>query len=407
MQNSLEAVTFFIVNIIRINQQLMKSLITILLVVVFPFMSNGQNRTVEDVLNQQELKKKRYRLDAGYLDAIVINMSFGESAVVSMMDKANLKNASVFQVDIVFTDYPKNIDLNHLNKQRILKALEARRDLVIDKNVTWKLIRQMDCESEAEAKTLFHGVVIHYKKGQTERVRQTDKAFYDSILPKNDSVPVGKEQLKQFKDTTVTTVFRRNKQWKNATVVADVTGSMSPYISQLALWFLYKLNHKEVTNLVLFNDGDDLKNELKITGKTGGIYTKSTNNYRDFVDVLQLATSRGFGGDLQENAVEAILKAQELYPNSTEIIFIADNYAPIRDAELISNIKIPVRVVLCGTQLFANPHYLNLARKTGGSVHSMEQDLVDLSKLVEGKTFLFNRQMYIFKNGEIIPYERT
>lgn len=385
----------------------MKFLIIILSVTVLPLISNGQKRTVETILSQQEVKKKRYRLDAGYLDAIVINMSFGESAVVSMMDKANLKDASVFQIDIVFTDYPKNVDLNNLNKQRILKALEARKDLVIDKNVTWKLIRQMDCESEAEAKTLFHGVVIHYKKGQTEKVRETDRAFYDSILPKNDSVVVKTEQLKQFRDTTVTAVFRRNKQWKNATVVADVTGSMSPYISQLALWFLYKLNHKEVTNLVLFNDGDDLKNELKITGKTGGIYTTSTNNYRDFVDLLQLTTSRGFGGDIQENVVESILKAQEIYPDSKEIIFIADNYAPIRDEQLIFKIKIPVRVVLCGTQLFANTQYLNLARKTGGSVHSIEQDLIDLSKLVEGKTFLFNRQMYIFKNGDIIPYERT
>lgn len=382
----------------------MKFLIASLLFLAVPLFSSGQDRTVETILSQPEIKKKRYRLDAGYLDAIVINMSFGESAVVSMMDKANLKEATVFQVDIVFTDYPKGVDLNGLNRQRIMKALEARKDLVVDQNVTWKLIRQMDCESEAEAKTLFHGVVIHYKKGQTEKVRETDQVFYDSILPKSDSVPVEKEQLKQFRDTTVIAVFRRNKQWKNATVVADVTGSMSPYISQLALWFLYKLNHKEVTNLVLFNDGDDLKNELKITGKTGGIYAKSTNNYRDFVDVLQLATTNGFGGDIQENAVEAILKAQELYPDSKEIILIADNYAPMRDTELISKIKIPVRVVLCGTQLFANRHYLNLAKQTGGSVHSIEQDLINLSRLVEGKTFLFNRQMYIFKNGEILPY---
>jgi len=385
----------------------MHSFVALLLLVVLPLVVTGQKRTVETILNQQEVKKKRYRLDAGYLDAIVINMSFGEAAVVSMMDKANLKEATVFQVDIVYTDYPKGVDLNNLNKQRILKALEARKDLVIDKNVTWKLIRQMDCGSEAEAKTLFHGVVIHYKKGQTEKVRETDQVFYDSILPKSDSVPAKAEQLKQFRDTTVTAVFRRNKQWKNATVVADVTGSMSPYISQFALWFLYKLNHKEVTNLVLFNDGDNLKNELKVPGKTGGIYTKSTDNYRDFVELLQLTTSMGFGGDLQENAVEAILKAQELYPDSKEIIFIADNYAPIRDAGLISNVKKPVRVVLCGTHLFANSQYLNLARKTGGSVHSMEQDLIDLSKLVEGKVFTFNRQMYIIKNGEIIPYERT
>ena len=374
---------------------------------MLPIVSVAQSRTINDILSQKEVKKKRYQLETVYLDAIVINMSFGESAVISMMDKANLKDADVFQVDVVYTDYPREIDLNNLNRQRIVKVLEARKDLVLNERVNWRLIRQMDCKSEAEAKTLFHGIVIHYRPAQGAKIFGMEQHYYESVLPKNDSITIKKEVFKQFRDSTVVAVLGRNKQWKSSTVVTDVTCSMSPYVSQLVLWFLYKLNHKETTNFVLFNDGDGKPNHMKIIGKTGGLYSESINDYGDLLILLNAATSKGCSGDSEENGIEAILKAQELFPNSKEIIFIADNYADMRDFELISKIKTPVRVILCGTHFFVNTQYLELAMKTGGSVHSIEQDLFDLSKLVEGKTFTFNRQMYIFKNGKIIPFKNT
>lgn len=367
----------------------------------------AQSRTIDELLNQKEIKKQRYRLESGYLDAVVINMSFGESAIISMMDKANLKDADIFQIDVVYSDYPKGIDLNNLNRQRINKTLEARKDLITNQQITWRLIRQMDCKSEADAKTLFHGIVIYYRPAQGAKLYSYEKAYFDSVLPKNDSIAIKRNVFKQFQDSTVVAVISRNKQWKNSTIVSDVTCSMSPYVSQLLLWFLYKINHKEKTNIVFFNDGDGKPNHLKVIGNTGGLYNKTTDKYEEVLTLLNDAISKGCSGDSHENGVEAILKAQELYPNSKEILFVADNYAPLRDSELIAQIKIPVRVILCGSQLFTNIQYLQLAMKTGGSIHTIEQDLFDLSKLVEGKTFKFNRQTYIFKNGEISLLKQT
>lgn len=123
----------------------------------------SQNRTIDDIIHQQEVKRNHYFLKTTSLEAIVINMPFGESTVISMMDKANLKDAEIYQVDVVYSDYPKGMDLMKLNKQRITKALEARKDLVSNETIHWQLIRQMGCKNEAEAKTLFHGVVIHYR----------------------------------------------------------------------------------------------------------------------------------------------------------------------------------------------------------------------------------------------------
>lgn len=205
--------------------------VTLLISLMVPMVLAAQSRTVNDILNQKEVKKKRYKLETGYLDAVVINMSFGQSAVVSMMDKANLKDADVYQIDVVFTNYPRGMDLNDLNRQRILKALEARKDLISNERINWQLIRQMDCHSEAEAKTLFHGVVIHYRPTQNAKLFSSEQQYYDSILPKNDSTKIKREVFKQFPDSTVVAVMHRNKQWKNSTIVADVTCSMSPYVN--------------------------------------------------------------------------------------------------------------------------------------------------------------------------------
>lgn len=384
----------------------MRALIILLLAAIGCTAQTVAARNIDDILNQREVKVPFYRFSKTYLDAVVINMSFGESAIISIMDKDKLKDAQIVQVDVVYTDFPKGMELQELNRQRIRKAQEVRKDLVTDENIQWRLIRQVSCQSEAEAKTLFHGVIIYYRGAQTPQLAYTEKEYYKRILPEKGSSSVKQEQFRQFSDSTVIAVFRRNAQWKNTTIVADATCSMSPYIGQILLWFLYKINTRETSNIVMFNDGDGIPNHFKIIGKTGGIYSKSTSKYDDLLELLDTTTAKGCSGDAQENGVEAILKAQKQYPQSREIIFIADNYADMRDFSLIPQIKIPVRVVLCGTHFGVNRQYLELARKTGGSIHTMEQDLYDLSKIAEGKTFVIGKQAFIIREGKIEPLSR-
>lgn len=358
-------------------------------------------RIIDEILGQKEIPIQSYRILPGYLEAIVINMEFGGSNVTSMMNKAQLKNANIIMVDLVYSDFPKGIDMNELNKNRIKSALETKTDLVSNENIKWRLLRQMGCTEEAQAKILFHGIVIYYLPEQNAALYEAEKDYY-SLLPKNDSLKIENKIFKQFKDSTVVAAFRRNQsKWTNTTIVTDVTCSMSPYVSQIILWFLYKFNDKVETNITLFNDGDGKKNELKVIGSTGGIYTLKTKDYNELFKLFTTATSKGCSGDTQENGIEAILRTQESYPNTKEIIYIADNYAPLRDISLLEKVKIPVRVVLCGTQININQELMNLAKMTNGSIHTMEQDLYDLSKLAEGKIFEFNHKKFIIKNGNI------
>ena len=87
---------------------------------------------------------------------------------------------------------------------------------------------------------------------------------------------------------------------------------------------------------------------------------------------------KGSGGDIPENNIEAMLKAAQEYPDFQEMILIADNNACIRDYIISDSIRWPLRIILCGTKNGINPMYLNLALKTKGSIHTIEEDIYSL-----------------------------
>ena len=77
-------------------------------------------------------------------------------------------------------------------------------------------------------------------------------------------------------------VLDRKKEWKNKIVVTDVTGSMSPYTTQLLLWYKLHETEKDVNQFVFFNDGNMTPDDKKVIGATGGIYScegKAGYNY--------------------------------------------------------------------------------------------------------------------------------
>lgn len=178
---------------------------------------------------------------------------------------------------------------------------------------------------------------------------------------------------------------------------------MSPYIAQFLLWHQLNLhNENSNSNFIFFNDGDTKLDHLKQVGNTGGIYEISTTKYHFLEDKIREAMRGGSGGDGPENNVEACMEGLKLYPQCSEIIMIADNWAVPRDISLISKIKIPIHIVLCGAGMGANVEYLNLARATGGSVHTIEEDIQKLATMNEGETITINKVTYKIINGKFV-----
>lgn len=208
-------------------------------------------------------------------------------------------------------------------------------------------------------------------------------------------------------DTTTSVVFnvlKRNKKWNNKLIVADLTGSMYPYAQQVSTWMkLHFMKDTTSQNFAFFNDGDKKRDEDKKIGATGGVYHCKAKTVEELVATMEITIKKGQGGDAPENVVEAIIYGLNKSGKVDDVILIADNWAKVRDIKMLARVKVPVRVVLCGVYegMEINEDYLNIAYKTKGSVHTIEQDITDLMKQGKDKKFNINGVDYIIKNGSI------
>ncbi|RPD49632.1 VWA domain-containing protein [Hymenobacter sediminis] len=199
----------------------------------------------------------------------------------------------------------------------------------------------------------------------------------------------------------VTRVMQRHPEWSKEVVVTDATGSMFPYTYDLLAWLQLSALEDPKT-FVFFNDGNDQPDKDKRVGKTGGFHHVKTDSYEAIKNKLIETMKAGGGGDAPENDAEALLYAQQLAgPDaSPDLILIADNYTFPRDAKLLKNTTAQVRIILCGVRDYINPKYLALARQHGFTLHTIEGDIENLSKLLEGETITIQGQQYqVTKDG--------
>jgi hypothetical protein len=207
--------------------------------------------------------------------------------------------------------------------------------------------------------------------------------------------------VRHMTDTTIFCVLNRYKQWKDILFVCDVTGSMAPYTSQVLIWHKLNYNTGKAKHFTFFNDGDNMDDSKKKTGRTGGIYNVDAASYEQVSSTMSKAMMNGYGGDAPENNCEALLNALAGVPDAKEIVMIADNWANIKDISLAAKIHKPVHIIICGNYgNMINTDYLELARLTGGSVHTMESDLENLAKLNEGEIISIGTAQYRLHCGK-------
>jgi hypothetical protein len=204
-------------------------------------------------------------------------------------------------------------------------------------------------------------------------------------------------------DNVVTQVLDRNTDWKNCLVATDVTGSMYAYLGQFLAWHKLNLNRRgQNFDFVFFNDGDNMRDDWKRTGRVGGVYYVHTNEYEEIRKHCQKAQRKGGGGDGPENNIEGVIKGIKENPSVSEVIMIADNWATPRDLSILKKINKPIHIILCGANYGLNQEYLNLALENGGTVHTMEEDLTELAKVNEGESIKIGEFTYTIKDGKFV-----
>lgn len=195
----------------------------------------------------------------------------------------------------------------------------------------------------------------------------------------------------------------RQQTFKQALLVVDVTASMSLYTVQLLHWLQQTDTLHSIKQFSCFNDGDDMPTEQKVMGHTGGIYITPYTNIKNAAALMETAMQKGSGGDTPENVCEALIQSIARCADCKEVVLIADNWAPVRDIELVQEIKKPVHIMICGGTIGVHPDYVTIAYKTGGSLRFTDKTISDFSALKNGGELLIRSLPFrIDKNGRVM-----
>jgi hypothetical protein len=414
---------------------------------------------------------------------------FAESVFLDEQTKQILQNAEIFNIDLVYTEYPAGNNFEALNRRRFNWLVNNLPKNWGDGRPVVRLVRQTLAKNQKDAGKMFHGFAIYYRQKPSAELLKTELEYIKTIISKPDkttdedscfsknkskrnhfilrrdkdslyifcydSIAVSwlKKKSLNFEiltpnelyrkgylppgekaayfgncfslvvtscmppppakaktpfeaenpiDNTVLKALSRNN-WTDMLICVDVTGSMSPYTAQVAAWLQVKSRYEKLRYFIAFNDGDGMADDKKEPGKTGGIYGIRPAGFNDVSETIYKAMKAGSGGDIPENDMEALLQGINTCTDCKQVILVADNRAPVRDMALLSAIKKPVTIILCGLKnSHINIDLLNIARATGGSLHTTDEDLVNVTTLKEGEAFSYQGISYRVVKGVFV-----
>lgn len=216
------------------------------------------------------------------------------------------------------------------------------------------------------------------------------------------------EQRILTSDSIVTKVWERNKNnWRNVAIVGDFTSSMYPYATELFTWLDKNRRNKSIQGAVFFTDCDSLGHEVIPDQTSGKMFTirnwEKANVLSTFIEASR-NTQRNIR--LAENNLEAIIYAQNTFPTIQSFVLIADNGSPIKDMHLLTQIKKPVHIIVCGSTYEENagiqPDLIQLAVTTKGALHTATTDLSTLTTIKPGTQIEVGGKSYKYKKGRFV-----
>jgi len=217
-----------------------------------------------------------------------------------------------------------------------------------------------------------------------------------------------KEELKDYKKEEagiVSEVLNRNTKWHNKLIVCDLTGSMNPYSGDLIKWYSDEIKKDKNLQFVFFNDGNNIDDEKKVIGKTGGIYYSDKPSIKNTINLMAKVQYAGDGGDGAENNIEAIIEGSIQARAFNSLIMIADNDAPVKDMILLDKVNKPVHIILCGVDDWIEEDYLTIAYRTKGSIHTMMEDFNNISRTRNGGRITINGIEYLLMSNRFVMVE--
>ncbi|MFK8043899.1 MAG: hypothetical protein AB8B72_00285 [Crocinitomicaceae bacterium] len=111
----------------------------------------------------QPVREKVKKYDFNLEHTLKLEAKTGQNSFIESADLAKLKGQKIHHIDLVYSKYTgsNSFSQDQLNLQRINNLKRALPQVAKDEP-SWKYIEQTGAKSLAEAKTYFHGFVLHY-----------------------------------------------------------------------------------------------------------------------------------------------------------------------------------------------------------------------------------------------------
>lgn len=366
--------------------------------------------------NQPELNAKRLKT----LQKLIPNLFESNLIEWQFIAQSSCKGQNchkMFHGFIIHTSYSSqsNYKLTYENLNR--KDEVALVDKYFGANSIQSSPQKMSCDTivhELDSLGLFIPVsrrkqelgLRYDKKGIWKR--QQEKILYQRLEIKNcqdiSSLEMASINIDKWTndglDAAVINTLSTLDNNKAYTIVQDVTMSMYPYSIQALYWHYHMKDSVTIKNWIVFNDGDKTPDKAKKVGKTGGIYQVSETGLDSVNQTILKAMNAGDGGGLPENDIEAVIFAQQFYPNS-ELILIADNFSNCRDFGLHKSIQGKLHIILCGAEYFINEQYIKLAIELNGNLYTNHGVYRNMGQFKNGQVFQVGNRNFSYRNNHL------
>lgn len=225
-----------------------------------------------------------------------------------------------------------------------------------------------------------------------------------SAVSMSDKISRVRQLGKTYELTSYQALDRNIEKWKNVVIVCDMTSSMFPYTTQVFDWMMENVDNNSIKGIVFFTDCDSLGNETRgrLPGKMFVVKKKDELVLWDtmFAAINNTENNK----DRAENNIEALLFAQKNFPEVDEIVMIADNSSHVKDMKNLSKVKKKTHVILCGETYEKNvafqSDYVQIAKKTDGSIHTLEDDILNPANIKEMTVIRVGKIYFRFQKGK-------
>lgn len=225
-----------------------------------------------------------------------------------------------------------------------------------------------------------------------------------SAVSMSDRISRVRQLGKTYELTSYQALDRNIDKWKNIVLVCDITTSMFPYTTQVFDWLNENNENTTIKGIVFFTDCDSLGRQTRgrLPGKMFSVRKRDELLLWDtmFAAINNTENNK----DKPENNIEALLYAQKNFPDADEFVMIADNSSEVKDMRSLSKIKKKVHVILCGETFQKNyafqSDYVEIAKRTKGSIHTLEDDVVDVTKVKEMSIVRVGNVYFRFHKGK-------